>query len=33
MPGFSRGRNLDKMGLKAQDTAELLFDNVRVAGD
>ena len=30
MPGFSRGRNLDKMGLKAQDTAELLFDNVRV---
>ncbi|GAF45323.1 long-chain-acyl-CoA dehydrogenase [Rhodococcus wratislaviensis] len=30
MPGFSRGRNLDKMGLKAQDTAELLFDDVRV---
>nr|WP_322000688.1 acyl-CoA dehydrogenase family protein [Rhodococcus qingshengii] len=30
MPGFSRGRNLDKLGLKAQDTAELLFDNVRV---
>ena len=30
MAGFHRGRNLDKMGLKAQDTAELLFDNVRV---
>ena len=30
MPGFSRGRNLDKLGLKAQDTAELLFDDVRV---
>ncbi|PRZ43620.1 alkylation response protein AidB-like acyl-CoA dehydrogenase [Antricoccus suffuscus] len=29
-PGFSRGRNLDKVGLKAQDTAELFFDNVRV---
>src|SRR6476661_8616369 len=30
MPGFERGRNLDKMGLKAQDTAELFFDNVEV---
>ncbi len=30
MPGFERGRNLDKMGLKAQDTAELFFDNVAV---
>ena len=30
MPGFERGRNLDKIGLKAQDTAELFFDNVRV---
>ena len=28
--GFTRGRNLDKIGLKAQDTAELYFDNVRV---
>lgn len=28
--GFSRGRNLDKMGLKSQDTAELFFDEVRV---
>lgn len=32
MPGFERGRNLDKIGLKAQDTAELSFDNVRVPG-
>ena len=30
MEGFSRGRNLDKVGLKAQDTAELFFDEVRV---
>ena len=30
MEGFSRGRNLDKMGMKAQDTAELVFDNVVV---
>lgn len=30
MAGFERGRNLDKMGMKAQDTAELFFDNVRV---
>lgn len=30
MEGFSRGRNLDKLGLKAQDTAELFFDNVVV---
>ena len=30
MPGFERGRNLDKMGMKAQDTAELFFDNVEV---
>ena len=30
MDGFERGRNLDKMGLKAQDTAELFFDNVVV---
>ena len=30
MEGFSRGRNLKKMGLKAQDTAELFFDNVKV---
>ena len=30
MPGFSRGRKLDKIGLQAQDTAELFFDDVRV---
>ncbi|ALX06219.1 acyl-CoA dehydrogenase family protein [Aeromicrobium erythreum] len=29
-PGFERGRNLDKIGLKAQDTAELYFEDVRV---
>ncbi|MGB7341512.1 MAG: acyl-CoA dehydrogenase family protein [Phototrophicaceae bacterium] len=28
--GFTRGRNLEKIGLKAQDTAELFFDNVHV---
>ena len=30
MPGFERGRNLDKIGLHSQDTAELFFDDVRV---
>ena len=30
MPGFRRGRNLAKIGLKAQDTSELFFDNVLV---
>jgi acyl-CoA dehydrogenase len=29
-PGFRRGRKLDKVGLKAQDTSELFFDEVRV---
>jgi len=29
-PGFTRGRNLEKIGLHAQDTSELFFDNVRV---
>jgi acyl-CoA dehydrogenase len=28
--GFRRGRNLEKIGRKAQDTSELFFDNVRV---
>jgi alkylation response protein AidB-like acyl-CoA dehydrogenase len=28
--GFRRGRNLKKIGLKAQDTSELFFDQVRV---
>lgn len=30
MPGFERGRNLKKMGLKSQDTAELFFNDVKV---
>ncbi len=30
MEGFSRGRKLDKIGLRAQDTAELIFEDVRV---
>ena len=30
MPGFQRGRRLRKIGLHAQDTSELFFDNVRV---
>lgn len=33
MPGFERGRKLDKIGLKAQDTAELFFENVHVPCD
>ncbi len=30
MPGFERGRNLDKLGMHSQDTAELSFTDVRV---
>ena len=30
MPGFERGRNLDKIGQHSADTAELFFDDVRV---
>ena len=30
MEGFTRGRNLDKVGMHAQDTAELFFSDVRV---
>jgi alkylation response protein AidB-like acyl-CoA dehydrogenase len=30
MPGFERGRRLNKVGMKAQDTAELSFTDVRV---
>jgi len=30
MPGFERGRNLDKIGQHSNDTAELFFDDVRV---
>ncbi|OEH94013.1 acyl-CoA dehydrogenase family protein [Bacillus solimangrovi] len=29
-PGFSRGRKLDKVGLHAQDTTELIFEDCRV---
>lgn len=29
-PGFERGRNLDKIGLKAQDTSEMFFAGVHV---
>ncbi len=30
MPGFSKGKRLKKAGMKAQDTSELFFDQVRV---
>ena len=30
MEGFTRGRNLEKLGLKSQDTAELFFEDVKV---
>lgn len=30
MAGFTRGRKLDKIGQKSADTAELIFDDVRV---
>jgi len=30
MEGFTRGKNLEKIGLKAQDTAELFFEDVKV---
>ncbi len=33
MPGFSRGRNLDKLGMHAQDTSELFFADVRVPAE
>jgi len=32
-PGFRRGRHLDKVGMKAQDTSELFFDDVRVPAE
>lgn len=31
--GFSRGRNLEKLGMHAADTSELFFEDVRVPGD
>jgi len=33
MPGFEKGKRLKKPGLKAQDTSELFFDNVRVPAE
>jgi len=33
MEGFERGRNLDKIGLHSQDTAELFFNDVRVPAE
>ena len=33
MPGFQKGKRLKKLGLKAQDTSELFFDNVRVPAE
>lgn len=30
LPGFRRGKNLSKLGMKAQDTSELFLDDVRV---
>ena len=33
MEGFERGRKLDKMGLDAQDTAELFFNDVRIPAE
>ncbi len=33
LPGFQRGRNLDKIGLHCADTSELFFDNVKVGAD
>ncbi|MGB7916615.1 MAG: acyl-CoA dehydrogenase family protein [Rhodomicrobium sp.] len=33
LPGFSRGRNLEKLGMHAQDTSELFFQDVELSGD
>jgi acyl-CoA dehydrogenase len=33
LPGFKRGRNLEKVGQHAADTSELFFDNIRVSAD
>jgi acyl-CoA dehydrogenase len=32
-PGFQRGKRLEKLGMKAQDTSELFFDNLRVPAE
>ncbi len=33
LPGFNRGRNLEKMGLHSGDTSELFFEDMNVASD
>lgn len=33
LPGFARGRNLEKIGLHSQDTSELFFDNIKLPLD
>jgi alkylation response protein AidB-like acyl-CoA dehydrogenase len=33
LPGFSKGRNLEKLGMHAQDTSELFFQDVELPGD
>ena len=33
LEGFRRGRNLDKVGMKSQDTAELFFEDCRVPAE
>ena len=33
MEGFSKGKRLKKLGMKAQDTSELFFDNVKVPAE
>lgn len=33
LPGFQRGRNLEKMGLHAADTSEMFFQDVRVSDE
>jgi len=33
LPGFERGRNLEKMGQHAADTSEMFFQDVRVSND
>ena len=33
MPGFEKGKRLKKLGMKAQDTSELFFDNVKVPAE
>lgn len=30
LPGFRRGKNLSKLGMKGQDTSELFFDDLRI---